>query len=229
MVVIISFFSFITNEVSAERYPLLALLLRKKLKRSEISSIFILVVEAILRRFEIRKFSEGDLSETIKDLKNLCPIKTDPNCPVCSSPNRFQYERYYISCNKDLEWVLSAAYTFNEHHLTLNDFKIHFQKHFNPQFDISRASRNALKRIGEREGPDFVENVLSHFSFTNELLEKLEERIKEAIEKKREIPSREADLLKSLLLTLLRYAKWLGDFQGKEDKEVSNLEEIFLP
>ncbi|MBC7330309.1 hypothetical protein H5T88_08135 [bacterium] len=213
----------------AERYPRFSLFLRKKLNGPEISSVFILVIEAILRKFEIRKFSEEGLSETIKDFRDFSPLKTDPNCPVCSSPNRFQYERYYISCNKDLEWVLSVAYALNEHHLTLKDFKIHFQKHFNPQVDISRASQDVLKKIGEREGADFVENVLSHFSFTNELLEKLEERIKEAIEKKAEIPSKEADLLKSLLLTLLRYAKWLGDFKGKEEKEVSNLEEIFLP
>jgi hypothetical protein len=212
-----------------EKYPIYSLFLRKRLTRSEISSVFILVIESFIKKWEISRFSEGKLSETIKDLKNFCPIKTDPNCPVCSSPNRFQYERYYISCNKDLEWVLSAAYAFNEHHLTLKDFKKHFQKHFNTQADISKASQNVLKKIGEREGPDFMENVLSHFTFTNELLEKLEGRIKEAIEEKREIPSREADLLKSLLLTLLRYAKWLGDFQGKEDKEVSRLEEIFLP
>jgi hypothetical protein len=212
-----------------EKYPIYSLFLRKRLTRSEISSVFILVIESFIKKWEISRFSEGKLSETIKDLKNFCPIKTDPNCPVCSSPNRFQYERYYISCNKDLEWVLSAAYAFNEHHLTLKDFKKHFQKHFNTQADISKASQNVLKKIGEREGPDFMENVLSHFTFTNELLEKLEGRIKEAIEEKREIPSKEADLFKSLLLTLLRYANWLRDFEGKEDKEVSRLEEIFLP
>jgi hypothetical protein len=214
--------------MSADRY-LLSSLLVKRLTRSELSSTFILVIEAILRRFEVSRFSEEELSETIKDLGDYSPIKTDPNCPVCSSPNRFQYERYYISCNKDLEWVLSAAYAFNEHHLTLKDFKKHFQKHFNPQTDISKDTQRVLKKVVKREGAQFVENVLSHFASTNEILEKLEGRIKEAIEERREIPAKEADLLKSLLLTLLRYASWLRDSAGKENEEVSKLEDIFLP
>ena len=213
--------------MSEKKYPLLSAFLNKKLTRLEILAVFNLVSESFLKNWEICRFSEDKLSETIKDLKKTLPIKTDPKCPICTSPHRSQYELYYLSSNKDLEWVLSLAYSLNEYHITLKDLNKHFQRHFNPQADISKASQKAVKMIASREGPDFVENVLSHFTFTNELLEKLEKRIKKIIDEKREIPSKDADLLKSLLITLLRYASWLRDFKEKEEEEVSKLEDIF--
>jgi hypothetical protein len=212
--------------MSEKKYPILSAFLKRKLKRSEILAVLYLVMESFLKKWEICRFSE-DISKTIKDLKKTLPIKTDYKCPICTSPHRSQYELYYLSSDKDLEWVLSAAYSLNEHHITLKDLKKHFQNHFNPQADISKASQKTLKIIAAWEGPDFVENVLSHFTFTHELLEKLEKRIKEIIDEKREIPSKDADLLKSLLLTLLRYASWLRDFKGKEEEEVCKLEDIF--
>ncbi|MGB9878119.1 MAG: hypothetical protein ACPLPS_10160 [bacterium] len=211
---------------SNERFPHLThLLKKKKLTRGEILPLFILLLEFLINKFEVFRFSEPKLSKAVKDINHLLPIKSDPNCPVCTSPNRSQYERYYLLSGKDIEWVLSYVHSQNEPHITLNNLRKHFQKHFNPQTDISKASQKALGKIVSREGADFVENVLAHFIFTDELLGKLEQRIKKLIEEEREIPSKEADLLKSLLITLLRYASWLRDF--KEDEEVENLGELF--
>lgn len=210
------------------QYPqTLRLLIKPRLTRYEICAIFILTIETLLKGEEIFELAEEKLREVAQERQKLVPIKSSSKCPVCLSPYRWQYELYYLSSNKNLEWVLSATRFLDENQISLRHLKNHFQKHFNPQFDISRSSQKSLKEIVLKEGPDFVENILSHFLITNELLEKIEERISRSIEEGKEISSSDANLLKSLLLTLLRYASWIRDFSKKEDEEVENLGKLF--
>lgn len=211
-----------------QRYPLILHFLSKnKLNRKEISAIFGLVVEVLLKRNEFFVLAEEEKEEKRKEEHGYLPLKTSRECPVCSSPYRWQYELYYLSCGRNLEWVLSAVYSLNEHHITYTVLKNHFQKHFNPQFDISKASQKSLEKIIHMEGPDFVENVLCHFLSTNKMLEKMEERVLRLIEEGKEVPSRDVNLLKSLLITFLRYAIWLSSFPKKEDEEVKKLGTLF--
>jgi len=216
------------NGLSPDKYPLTyKLLTKRKLTRHEIRAIFSLILETLLKRLEICRFSEEKLAATVGEVTRYLPLKTSPKCPVCSSPFRWQYELYYLSCDRNLEWVLAAAYSLGERQIGLKHLKNHFQKHFNPQLDISQASQKSLERIALNEGADFVEKVLAHFLSTNELLEKLEGKIRQVIEEEGEIPSKEANLLKSLLITFLRYASWLRDFSKKEEEEVDNLGNLF--
>lgn len=215
-------------ELNEDKYPLtLHLLHKERLTRREICAIFVLVLETLLKGKEICRLSEEELEETMKEGRKYLPIKTSKNCPVCSSPYRWQYELYYLSCDRNLEWVLASAYSLGERHITYKSLKNHFQKHFNPRLDISQASQRTLDKIAEKEGPDFVENVLTHFLFTNELLERLEKRIISVVDEGCEISSKDANLLKSLLITFLRYASWLRDFRKNEDEEVENLGKLF--
>ncbi len=215
--------------IDKDKYPLITRLLNKrKLRRYEICAIFALVLETLLKRYEICQFSEGRSTERIREVQKYLPVKASPKCPVCSSPHRWQYELYYLSCNRNLEWVLAAAHSLDERHITFKNLKTHFQKHFNPQLDISHSSKKSLEKITLREGPDFVENVLAHFLSTNEILEKLERRIRRIIEEEGEVSSKDTNLLKSLLVTFLRYASWLRDFHKREDEEVDNLGKLFL-
>lgn len=211
-----------------KRYPLtFRLLTKEKLTRQEICAIFSLVLEMLLKRFEVCRFSEEKLTETLKEIPKHLPLKIDDKCPICRSPFRWQYELYYLSCGKNLEWVLAASRFWGESHITHKHLKNHFQKHFSTQLDISQSSQKSLERITLKEGPDIVENVLTHFFFTDELLENLERKIQRIVEEGGEIPSKDLALLKSLLITFLRYASWLRNFPKKKDEVVDNLGRLF--
>ncbi|MBC7328310.1 hypothetical protein H5T87_09410 [bacterium] len=217
-----------SKKISEQEHPLIFHFMNKeRLTRYEIAAIFALIAEILAKRLRVHNFSEKELSATFEEVGKLLPLKVDPKCPVCASPYRWQYELYYLSCDGNLEWVLSATRSMNEPHITLKQLKNHFQKHFNPQLDISKTSQKSLEMITKREGPDFVEKVLSHFLFTDNFLEKLEKKLEQIVDKQDEIPSKEADLLKSLLITFLRYANWLRDFSQKNYQEVDKLGKLF--
>ncbi len=165
---------------------------------------------------EVIAFGEEVATERRKKPPVATVATSSPRCKVCTSPNRVEYEEYYLAC-QDAKEVWAYSQDLGED-IPYRSFARHFQKHFNPQKAVEEKSRELFERA-VKEKIDYAQKLAQKFLLADALADKLLKKVGKAIENESEIKGKELALLQTLLSELRQYAREIRSLQ--EEGEIT--------